>query len=136
MSALRDAVETNNASRVSVHKRIDALLLALADVYAKHFATMAYLDSESSEDEVKEAIRTMTDRTGADGIFQAVAKLEAHSPERIAAFDKDLRAHKVGAPNGDLRYFGTDRSPRRRTAVIDGMRVPIDDEGIPRDSRF
>lgn len=125
MSALRDAVETAGAPLLSVHKRVDALLLAAADQYRKLDAVAAILRADALPEEVpeaqlREAYATLLDPTARDGIYEAEERMVAHSPEKIAEYKAEQERLKRSQPP-----ISTDRSPRRsRVDHWDGTKVP------------
>jgi hypothetical protein len=52
-------------------------------------------------------------------------RLQSHGKSAIDDFAKRLSQHRLGNPQGDARWYSTDRSPRLRQEVIDGPGVKV-----------
>ena len=61
----------------------------------------------------------MADTSHRDGIYTAVERLQASSPEAMAKHVAAIRNHSLGNPTGDNTFKSTDRSPRVRKAIVD-----------------
>lgn len=131
---LRDA-EARSGSQLELVGLIRLLLRSNADLHAKLGAVVA-LELAETEEAAREATMILCDTTIGNEVNAELARIVPDAPARLEAFQKDLVAHKVGNPSNDSRFYGTDRSPRRRMVNIDGVRVPISDEGIPQRERF
>lgn len=118
MSALREGVEGSASPLLSVHKRMDVLLLALADVYRKFAAVNVALTSADS-DELAGAFHALLDGEHSKAIFEAEAKLRRTSPEALERFIAERDAAKRREP-----FISTDRSPR----ILREGGIPVYDE--------
>jgi hypothetical protein len=113
MSAIREAAEQSAAGLLTINKRADALLLAISDLYRKLDAVTAILGEDGDDaDRLKHHFLTLADHERRDGILEAVAKLESHSPEALARFLADREDR-----NRRELVITTDRSPRSGRAT-------------------
>ena len=117
MSAIRD-VEANANPLLTVNKRIDALLVAVGDIYAKLTALNAYLDQDTPDEEAVEAIRILLDKTEADKIADALARLQKLNPDAMEAYLRRLDEDKRQP------WISTDRRQRRQMQSVDGLKAP------------
>ena len=104
---LRD-IEAGAHSQTAQAKRIDAVVMALADVYGKLDALTVYLDGDASDEAATAAIARLLDRSYADGILRAAKQIDSMSPEKLDEYNQRLRKREVGNPSGDNRFWSTD----------------------------
>jgi len=115
MSVVRDQAEQAGAPLLSVHRRVDALLLAMADVYRKFDALAVVLNPEATDEATKNACATMADTEARDGIYEAEAHMKRNSPEAVDAWMREREAKKKAEP-----WYSTIRGRHRETVLIDG----------------
>ena len=121
MRSLREAAESGVFPRDprSPDTRIDALLVAVANLYRRQDALGILWAPESTEEDIDAAVAVMADTSHRDGIYTAVERLQASSPEAMAKHVAAIRNHSLGNPTGDNTFKSTDRSPRVRKAIVD-----------------
>lgn len=122
MSALREQIEGNGQALLNVHKRIDALVLAQADLFRKLEAATAILGAAPDQD-CREEFLVLLDTTHSEGIFAAEAKMAALNPEALAKF---IQSREESKRRGER--ISTDKSPRQATALRDGLKARLTDE--------
>lgn len=117
MSAIRD-VEANAGPLLTINKRLDAILVAVGDVYKKLDAFTVYLNQDTPEEEALEAIRTLLDRTEADKVAAALARMENLNPDAMESYLRKLDEAKRQP------WISTDRRQRRQMQSVDGLKAP------------
>ena len=122
---LRD-IEAGAHSQTAQAKRIDAVVMALADVYGKLDALTVYLDGDASDEAATAAIARLLDRSYADGILRAAKQIDSMSPEKLDEYNQRLRKREVGNPSGDNRFWSTDRRERRVRKLIGDRKIVTD----------
>jgi hypothetical protein len=120
LSDIRDTAEARGASVEDVrrlHERLDGFLLAVEDLYDKISAIRTIQEAPTKE-EVDRAWVELFDEEDEKGIRHATAVHRRNNPEALAKWQEEQERKRRSQP-----WISTDRSPRRRTVIIDGTKT-------------